>query len=116
MEKTVLLIGLGQFGYHMAVKMKELKSQVLGIDIDEERVNNCLPYLTSAKIADSTDEAFLRTLGVRNFDVCVVTIAGDFQASLETTALLRDAGAKLVVAERPANSTPSFYCATGRMR
>ena len=56
MEKTVLLIGLGQFGYHMAVKMKELKSQVLGIDIDEERVNNCLPYLTSARIADSTDE------------------------------------------------------------
>lgn len=79
MEKTILLIGLGQFGYHMAVKMKELKSQVLGIDIDEERVNNCLPYLTSAKIADSTDEAFLRTLGVRNFDVCVVTISGNFQ-------------------------------------
>lgn len=79
MEKTVLLIGLGQFGYHMAVKMKELKSQVLGIDIDEERVNNCLPYLTSAKIADSTDEAFLRTLGVRNF-VCVLSpLQGTFR-------------------------------------
>ena len=116
MEKTVLLIGLGQFGYHMAVKMKELKSQVLGIDIDEERVNNCLPYLTSAKIADSTDEAFLRTLGVRNFDVCVVTIAGDFQASLETTALLRDAGAKLVVARASSEFHAKFYCATGRMR
>ena len=78
MEKTVLLIGLGQFGYHMAVKMKELKSQVLGIDIDEERVNNCLPYLTSAKIADSTDEAFLRTLGVRN--LCVLSpLQGTFR-------------------------------------
>ena len=98
MEKTILLIGLGQFGYHMAVKMKELKSQVLGIDIDEERVNNCLPYLTSAKIADSTDEAFLRTLGVRNFDVCVVTISGNFQASLETTALLKEYGAPFVLA------------------
>ena len=113
MEKTVLLIGLGQFGYHMAVKMKELKSQVLGIDIDEERVNNCLPYLTSAKIADSTDEAFLRTLGVRNFDVCVVTIAGDFQASLETTALLRDAGAKLVVARASSEFHAKFLLRNG---
>ena len=113
MEKTVLLIGLGQFGYHMAVKMKELQSQVLGIDIDEERVNNCLPYLTSAKIADSTDEAFLRTLGVRNFDVCVVTIAGDFQASLETTALLRDAGAKLVVARASSEFHAKFLLRNG---
>mgnify|MGYP000284832145 CR=1 FL=1 len=100
MEKTVLLIGLGQFGYHMAVKMKELKSQVLGIDIDEERVNNCLPYLTSAKIADSTDEAFLRTLGVRNFDV-------------DTTALLRAAGAKLVVARASSEFHAKFFLRNG---
>ena len=113
MEKTILLIGLGQFGYHMAVKMKELKSQVLGIDIDEERVNNCLPYLTSAKIADSTDEAFLRTLGVRNFDVCVVTISGNFQASLETTALLKDAGAKLVVSRASSEFHAKFLLRNG---
>lgn len=113
MEKTVLLIGLGQFGYHMAVKMQELKNQVLGIDINEERVNNCLPYLTSAQIADSTDEAFIRSLGVRNFDLCVVTIGDHFQASLETTALLKDAGAKLVVSRASGKFHAKFLLRNG---
>ena len=111
--KSVLLIGLGRFGRHMAQKLQELHHEVLAVDKEEQRVNDALPYVTNAQIGDATNEAFIASLGVRNFDVCVVTIAGDFQASLETTALLRDAGAKLVVARASSEFHAKFLLRNG---
>ena len=64
----------------------------MAIDQDEERINDVMPLVTSAQIGDSTNEDFLRTLGVDNYDVCIVTIGGDFQSSLETTSLLKELG------------------------
>ena len=95
--KTVLLIGLGRFGRGVAEKLNELHHQVLAVDRNEDRVNEILPLVTNAQIGDATSEAFLRTLGVDNFDVCIVTIGEDFQSSLETTSLLKELGAKKVV-------------------
>ena len=84
--KTVLLIGLGRFGRHTAIKLNELGHQVMAVDINEERVNAVMPYVTNAQIGDSTSEEFLKVLGVRNFDVCIVAIGDNFQSSLETAA------------------------------
>ncbi len=95
--KSVLLIGLGRFGRGVAEKLNELHHQVLAVDRNEERVNEALPLVTDAQIGDATSETFLRTLGVDNFDVCIVTIGEDFQSSLETTSLLKELGAKKVV-------------------
>ena len=95
--KSVLLIGLGRFGRGVAEKLNELHHQVLAVDRDEARVNEILPLVTDAQIGDATNETFLRTLGVDNFDVCIVTIGEDFQSSLETTSLLKELGAKKVV-------------------
>ena len=95
--KSVLLIGLGRFGRGVAEKLNELHHQVLAIDKNEERVNEILPLVTDAQIGDATNETFLRSLGVDNFDVCIVTIGEDFQSSLETTSLLKELGAKKVV-------------------
>ena len=92
-----MLIGLGRFGRGVAEKLNELHHQVLAVDKNEERVNEILPLVTDAQIGDATSEAFLRTLGVDNFDVCIVTIGEDFQSSLETTSLLKELGAKKVV-------------------
>lgn len=72
--KSVLLIGLGRFGRHIAMKLYDLNHQVMAVDIDEERVNGALSFVTSAQIGDSTNEKFLSSLGIRNFDVCIVTI------------------------------------------
>ena len=96
--KSVLLIGLGRFGRGVAEKLNELHHQVLAVDKNEERVNEILPLVTDAQIGDATSEGFLRTLGVDNYDVCIVTIGDDFQSSLETTSLLKELGAKKVVA------------------
>ncbi len=96
--KSILLIGLGSFGKQIAVQLDKLGHEVLGIDIDESRVNDAIDIVTDAQIGDSTNEAFLRSIGVDNFDVCFVTVSKDFQCSLETTFLLKELGASFVVA------------------
>lgn len=95
--KSILLIGLGRFGTNVAIKLNELGHEVMAVDCDEERVDNILPIVTNAQIGDSTNEDFLETLGIQNYDVCFVAIAHNFQSSLETTSLLKEMGAKLVV-------------------
>lgn len=111
--KSILLIGLGRFGRHVAMKLHELKHEVLAIDNQEQRVNDILPYVTDAQIGDSTNEAFVASLGVRNFDVCIVTIGDDFQSSLETTLLLKEQGAKFVVARASRDIHAKFLLRNG---
>ena len=77
--KSVLLIGLGRFGKHIAMKLRELNHQVMAVDNKEELVQAILPYVTNAQIGDSTNEEFLRSLGVDNYDICIVGIGNDFQ-------------------------------------
>ena len=95
--KTVLLIGLGRFGMTIAEKLNEMRCEVMAVDRDETRVNQVLPLVTDAQIGDATQEKFLRSLGVGQYDVCFVAIGEDFQSSLEITSLLKDLGAKKVV-------------------
>ena len=111
--KTVLLIGAGRFGRHAAVQLSKLGHQVMAVDIDEERVNEIIPFVTEAQIGDSTNEIFLRSLGVNNFDVCMVAISGSFQSSLETTSLLKELGAKLVIARAEQDVQAKFLLRNG---
>ena len=111
--KAVLLIGLGRFGRHIAMKLSELGHQVMAVDRDEERVNTVLPFVTNAQIGDSTREEFLASLGVRNFDVCMVAIGDDFQSSLETASLLKELGAKKVIARAERDVQAKFLLRNG---
>ena len=110
--KSILLVGLGRFGRHMAIKFRELRHEVFAIDWNEERVNECLQYVTNAQIGDSTNEQFIASLGVRNFDLCIVTIGDNFQSSLETTALLKEMGGRFVIARASRTFMRSSCCAT----
>lgn len=111
--KSVLLIGLGRFGRHIAEQLNELDHEVMAVDIDEERVNAVLPYVTNAQIGDSTNEDFLRTLGVNDYDVCFVAIGDNFQSSLETTSLLNDLGAQYVVSRAARDVHAKFLLRNG---
>ena len=111
--KSILLIGLGRFGSHVAMKLDEMNHEVLAIDQDEERVQSVLPYVRNAQIGDSTDEAFMRSLGVNNFDVCIVTIDNDFQQSLVTTSILKEMGARLVVSRASNDVHAKFLLKNG---
>ena len=111
--KSILLIGLGRFGRHMAMKLQELHHEVLAIDSDEQRVNEALDFVTNAQIGDSTNEQFIESLGVRNFDLCVVAIGDDFQSSLETTALLKENGAPFVLSRAARDVHAKFLLRNG---
>jgi potassium uptake protein ktrA len=97
----------------MAKKFSEQNNDVMAIDINEERINNVLSVVTNALIGDATNERFMETIGVRDFDLCVVAIGDNFQSSLETTALLKDLGAKFVLARASRDVHAKFLLRNG---
>ena len=111
--KSVLLIGLGRFGRHIAKKLYSLGHEVMAVDSNEERVDSILPFVTNAQIGDSTSQEFLSSLGVRNFDACIVAIGDNFQNSLETTDLLKELGARKVIARASRGVQDKFLLRNG---
>ncbi len=111
--KNILLIGVGRFGRHIAEQLTQLGHQVMAVDTSEERINDMLPIVTNAQIGDSTNAEFLRSLGIGNFDVCIVTVSGSFQNSLETTSLLKELGAKCVVSRAERDVQAKFLLRNG---
>ena len=111
--KSILLVGLGRFGRHIAEKLYELDHQVMAIDRQEERVAAVMPFVTNGQIGDSTNEDFLMSLGIGNFDVCIVAIGDDFQSFLETSSLLKEMGAKLVVSRAAGDVQAKFLLRNG---
>lgn len=111
--KSILLIGVGRFGRHAALTLEKLNHQVMVVDRVEERVDSIMAHVTNAQIGDSTNEDFLRSLGIGNYDLCLVTIGDDFQSSLETTSLLKELGAKLVVSRASSDVHAKFLLNNG---
>ena len=74
--KNILLIGLGRFGKHIAIQSSQLGHEIMAVGLDEERVNEALPYVTNAQIGDSTNEEFLKSLGIANYDICLLRSVG----------------------------------------
>ena len=111
--KTVLIIGAGQFGIHIAKRMEQLDCEIMAVDNDEERINAILPYVTSAQIGDSTNADFMSSLGIPDYDVCIVTISDSFQDSLETTALLKDLGARRIISRAQNDVQEKFLLRNG---
>ena len=103
--KNILLIGLGRFGKHVAQQMNQLGHEVMAVDANEERVNKVLPFVTNAQIGDSTDAEFLKSLGIRNYDICFVAIGGD--------SLLKELGAKLVISRAERDVQEKFLLRNG---
>lgn len=97
--KSVLVIGLGRFGYHLALKFSELGNDVLVADINEELIERYSNEFEDSRICDCTDENVIESLGVSNFDYCVVAVGANFQAAMEITSLLKEFGAKCVIAK-----------------
>ena len=96
--KSVLVIGLGRFGRHIATKFMEEGNSVLAIERVTERADSAADIIPNIQIADATDEHVIASLGVNNFDICVVAIGDNFQSALETTVLLKDYGATFILA------------------
>lgn len=111
--KSILLIGLGNFGKMVAQQITEMGHQVMAVDKDEKRVNEAMPYVTDALIGDSTNVSFLKSLGINDYDACIVAIGDDFQSSLETTSQLKELGGQMVVAMAKRDVQAKFLLRNG---
>lgn len=111
--KSMLIIGLGRFGKHLAKKLTELGNDVMAVDIDEAAVRDLVSNVTAVQIGDCMDEAVLQSLGINNFDVCFVCISNNFQASLEITSLLKEMGAAHVVSKANRDVQAKFLLRNG---
>ncbi len=96
--KSILVIGMGRFGRHCVRTLVNLGHDVMALDLSEEKLGPILDVATNCQIGDSTDEEFMRTIGIGDFDVTIVSIGDNFQSSLETTYLVKKLGCPLVVA------------------
>lgn len=102
MEKEYVVIGLGRFGGSIVRELNALDMDVMAIDRDEARVNEYSEIATHAVVADTTDEAVMKSLGIRNFDHVIVAIGENIQSSTLTTLILKELGVKKL---RPKHKT-----------
>lgn len=98
MKKSVLIIGMGRLGSHLAEKMQDLGHDVMILDNKEERIASLAPHFADARIAEYTHEDVLATLDVKSFDICFITVGDNLEASMLTTIKLKKLGAKYVAA------------------
>lgn len=111
--KSILVIGMGRFGHHLCSNLLNLGNEVMIVDQSEEKIEDLVPYVTSAKIGDCTNEEVLKSFGIKNFDLCFVCIGTNFQSSLEITSLLKDLGAKHVVSKANRDIHAKFLLRNG---
>lgn len=111
--KSILIIGMGAFGRHLALKMVDLKNDVMIVDEDEKIIDEMSSKVTDAHIGDCTKEDVLRSIGVGNFDICFVTIGDNFQSSLEITSLLKELGAKRIISKASRDIQAKFLLRNG---
>lgn len=111
--KSILIIGMGRFGHHLAHNFLENGHDVMIMDINEEKLEDMVPYATSTRIGDCTKEEVLKTIGIRNFDVVFVCIGTNFQSSLEVTSLVKEQGAQKVVSKATRDIQAKFLLRNG---
>ena len=104
---------MGRFGTHLCMDLSKLDNEIMIVDREEEKLEDLLPYVTSAKIGDCTNEKVMKSLGVGNFDLCFVCIGSNFQSSLEITSLLKEFGASYVVSKANRDIHAKFLLRNG---
>lgn len=115
--KQFVVIGCGRFGQSVAIKLAELGSEVMVVDDNQEIIQFMADKVTYAVQADATDENAIKALGIRNFDVAVVTIGSDIQSSILVTLLVKELGVKHIVAkaQNPAHAKVLYKIGANRV-
>ncbi len=111
--KSILVIGIGRFGKHLCENLVKNGNDVMAVDEVEEKLEDILPIVTSAKIGDCTREEVLKSFGVGNFDICFVCIGTNFQSSLEITSMVKELGGRYVVSKANRDIHAKFLLRNG---
>ena len=111
--KSILMIGMGRFGRYTAKKLNEFGHDVMAVDRKKKRINKIMDTAASVRIGNAANRDFLETLGVRDFDLCIVCIGDAFLESLEITSLLKELGAAKVIARANSSTQEKFLLRNG---
>ena len=111
--KSILLIGLGRFGYLVGSELLKMGNEVMVVDKDEEKINMNASKFTHSVSANCASEEVLASFNLKAFDACIVAIGDDFQSSLEITSLLKDLGAKYVISRATTDIQKKFLLRSG---
>ena len=111
--RSVLIIGMGEFGKHLAYRLLDLKADVCIVDSDKDIINVLSDDFAHAYVCDCTQDVALKDLGISSFDVCVVAVGQDFQASLEITSKLKEFGAKHIISKSASDLQSKFLKMAG---
>lgn len=111
--KSILIIGMGRFGRYLCENLAERGNEIMIVDEVEETMEDLLPIVTSAKIGDCTNPDVLKSLGISNFDMCIICIGTNFQSSLEVTSLVKEMGAKYVISKANRDIQAKFLLRNG---
>lgn len=98
-RKQIIVIGAGRFGASFAREAEDIGHQVLVIDVNKERIDQLADDVTHAVIGDVRTEETLYSMGVSNFDLAVIAIASDYQASVMATVVCKEMGIPVIVAK-----------------
>lgn len=111
--KNILVIGMGRFGRYTVRKLTELGHAVMAVDKKSKRIDKIVKEATSVRIGNATDKEFLSTLGIKNFDVCMVCIGDAFLEALEVTSYLKELGAAQVISRATSSAQETFLLRNG---
>ena len=111
--KNILIIGVGGFGKNLADKLVELKNEVKLIDCDDDVIERLSEDYEDVLIGDCRNMNVIKQLGIKDFDICVVSVGGNFQASLEITSNLKEAGAKYIISQCQSDIQTKFLRMAG---
>ena len=111
--KNILLIGMGRFGRYTAQTLNELGHDVMAVDKKEEKIDIVMDFVTCARIGDATDKDFLLSLGITDFDLCIVAVGDAFLESLEITSLVKELGASKVISRATGVTQEKFLLRNG---
>ncbi len=104
MEKNVIVLGLGRFGYSVATKLFEKGVYVTAVDSNYKKVEKISNFVSSAAQGDITEEVAMKSLGINNYDVAIIATGTDIEASIEATLICKDSGVDKVIAKATSQS------------
>ena len=104
MQKNIIVLGLGRFGYAVATRLAQKGAYVTAVDSNYKTVEKIASLVSSSVQADITEEVALKSLGINNYDAAIIATGSDLEASIEATLICKDSGINQVIAKASSES------------
>ena len=104
MQKNIIVLGLGRFGYAVATRLAQKGAYVTAVDSNYKTVEKIASLVSSSVQADITEEQALKSLGINNYDAAIIATGSNLEASIEATLICKDSGINQVIAKASSES------------